>query len=458
MNKSKLLFSIPLFVLASQAFAVTEQLDFYANGNRHSTSGQLKDFKNITKYKNYLIINDAQQDSYVTLNKKNPYFITYNEQPLDFNSVLERHKNEKITINGKEYKLIDVQNNGVVVQKDQDSEEYTLIKNVEDISFKKNWLREQEKGLKVYFQNDLNNEDLLSYSQIENGLNYKNKYQVELVDDKNLDLTHYIQIDNGTNKVFENINVSFFLSDINVNKSPIMFKGNMMAMQSRAIESDMVEKPEFQNTDLDNIKVISLKSPITIFPNMNKINFEEKKFNYEEISKINIDIKNYLPSIRLDLALKFEQDSKNIEEYKNQLKSSIKNNLDEQKYKFQDYIVIKNKDKIFPAGNLDVYQGADRKLIVSDNIGYSENKDLEILKKSNSDLEIIDFNLDIDKINKPITLMNSQQLQNQYYVYFKDFTINNKSNRNYNFMYNGHKYEIKSKEKVVITVELTKAS
>lgn len=458
MNKSKILFSIPLLLLASQAFAVTQQLDFYANGNRHSTSGQLKDLKNVIKYRNYLIINDAQQDSYVTLNKKNPYFITFNEQPLDLNSVLERHKNEKITINGKEYKLIDVQNNGVVVQKDPDSEEYTLIKNVEDISFKKNWLREQEKGLKVYFQDDLKNEDSLSYSQIENGLNYSNKYQIELVDNKTLDLTHYIQIDNGTNKIFENINVSFFLSDINVNRRPVMFRQDMVSMKSMGSNIQEIEKPEFQNADLDNIKVISLKSPITIFPNMNKINFEEKRFNYEEVSKINIDIKNYLPSIPLETALKFEQDSAKVEEYKNQLKASIKNNLDEQKYKFQDYIVIKNKDKVFPAGNLDIYQGPERKLIVSDNIGYSENKDLEILKKSNSDLEISDFNLDIDKVNKPIKLINNQQLQNQYYVYFKDFTINNKSDRNYNFMYNGHKYEIKSKEKVVITLELKKAS
>lgn len=465
MNKNKLFLAISAALISQSSFALTKQMDFYSNGNRYSVSGDISEFKNITKKDNLLIIDDAKQDAYITLDKKTPYFIAYNEQPLDLNEVLNQHKNENIMIDQREYTLISVQADGILVSSVEKENQYIFIKDPKNITLPQSWLTEKQQGLKAFFDSNVKDTDKLYYSQFENGMNFSNRYQVDLKDDKNLKLTHYIQINNGTNQTYENINVSFFLSDVNVNAArPVMFYKANMAMARGAVAEDMsVDKPEFLNSDIGTIKSVSLDKPITIYPNMNKVKFEEADLKYKEITKFNFNLRNVFPTISNKITDEYVKTESGRDNLVTKVKDMVSQNvLSSSPSSFKDYIVIENKDKLFPAGDLEIFKGDDnaRKLIVSDSIRYTENKNIEVLKKSNSDLTFKSIELDSKVIDgkKKIDFDNNENevILNNILFSISSLTISNSSNNKYIVSFDGKDYTIPEKSDLKIPFKTSK--
>jgi len=441
----KLLAISIFFSISSQTFAITKNIDFYTgpsdNTNRFTVSGMLSEINNAEFNGSTLLVEGLNASSYITLNDKAPYFISYNEQNLNLYELLNKNKGKTITIDGTQYKVVGFTGEFIILT-GTNSDRY-IFKRIDDsIELPKEWFIQVQKGLKASFDDQIKESDKLYYSQNENGLTYTNDYQGVIQDDSKINLVHYININNGTDKIFDNVNLSFFLSETNVTKKrpEIMYKA-MSAVSSDAIGIE--EKPEFKAVDISGLKVITLGKPVTIQPNMNKIKHTDKLYTYENY--VNIYLNDNFP-----VYFTPNDNSNDYEKIYNNAVSDIKNSLITNKNLFTDRIKIKlDKDDILASGNIDIYEKNkdNSKLIISTNLIHNEKSDLDIEKSQNRDLKIVDVNtVAWDKYKKSeIDIKNGNFKIDIVYI-----SIKNDGKHNYNVMYKDKKYIIKSGEIVNI--------
>lgn len=250
--------------------------------------------------------------------------------------------------------------------------------------------------------------DNIFYSYDEESLQSMNKYEIILISDKSLLLTHFIDIENN-GKPHEDVNISFFHGDMNIKNSPVrLYKTNRA---ESLMSSDIVAGNNFTDTSISNIKVVELKNT-HLNSGSNKFNYKEKQFEYNEYVKLNNDYIINNP-IHKDVKL-----------------SDLKEQIN-----FSNYISFELKEDILPQGEVKVYE--KNKLIISDNISYSEKEPVSILKNSNKDLKI--ENIEFTYIEEEVKNI-------------KSIEILNTSNRQYKLKFNEKVYILEPNKKKNLTL------
>lgn len=459
MNKKILLLAIPTLLISGQTFALNKVMDLYPNANRYTVEGNVKDFDDlITVNNNSINILNGNENTYVSINDAMPNYIKYNDQPVNMYDLLSRHIGEKIKYKDEFYKITSVQNDGVWLFVEKDNENI-FIKNYKNIKVSNDWLNKTQKGLFAEFNNNIVKNDYLFVTQQEQGISYTNNYIVNIKDTSNLDITHYLQINNGTGKIYKDMNLNFYISDINVNKRPIFYKANMLQMRASA-DVESAQEPSFEMNNNNNIKSLSLNNKIDLGINLNKIKYKTDSLKYKEKTILSIDdnfINNVLSNNINELSNTKEYENLN-KDYENNLNKKVKEYvlnqyLNESNNLFKDYIIVENKDKLYPQGAIEVYdknKNGIKKLIVSDNINLTENKDIKLFKKNNNDLIIKDFDITIIKKEYKENASPNPLIKYKYIAYFKNITIENRSEENYNIYLNEKEHLIKGKETIKI--------
>lgn len=433
MKINSIYIGIASLMLSQLVSAETKNLDFYPSGsNRYSISGTVKDLA-LPINQNSVLITNANNDSYVRLNNQAPYHLTFIESDLNLYQIIEFNKGKLINYKDKQVKLISAQGDKVVAEDDNK----IIFIPLNEISIPKSFLNDTQKGLKATFIKNIEPDDKIYFSQFERQLNYKNTYE-SIIKGDNIQIIHYLNINNSSQKTFDNVYLTFFLSESNVQESrdyaPVF--ASPKAIGARMEVANMAP-PVFENNSIQGLKNISIKEPITIYPNFNKIKYSEKNYKMTQFVKLSIDDKYdvYLgDEVQANVTLK---DLKTIGSPVNivymreleSLKEVIKNSV-----VFENKIDITlNKDDILPFGKLDIYESEKNqdKLIVSTNISHTENQNLEVLKSKNNDLKVLDVNLEImdnslkSKDNKRVGLkLKDIQIQNNgtedYTIYLFD--------------------------------------
>lgn len=430
--------AVASLILSQSIFAETKNLDFYPSGaNRYSISGKVKEL-NLPTSQNSILITNANSDAYVRLNNQAPYHLNLIESDLNLYQIIEFNKGKLINYKGNQVKLISAQGDKVIAE----YENNIIFIPLNEISIPKTFLNDTQKGLKASFVNSVGPEDNLYFSQAERQLNYKNTYE-SIIKGDNIHLAHYLNITNSSPKTFENVYLTFFLSETNIQER--MYPVAPMAMAKGMVASaDMAASlppPTFENDSVQNLKNISIKEPMTIYPNFNKIKYSEKTYKIDQFAKLSIDDK-------YDIYLGDElEDKANLKDLKTpgtptnivylreleSLKDSIKHSI----ILDNKINVVLDKNDVLPSGKLDIYESVKNqdKLIVSTNIGHTENKNLEIFKSRNNDLSVIDVNFEIiDNLSLKLNDKSKRVI-----LKLKDIQIENKGSEPYVINLNGKK-------------------
>lgn len=435
-------------LLSSTAFSATKTIDFYStNGNnRYSIVGNIKDLNLITE-KNTVLVKEANADAYITINNKLPYYVRFLKDDLNLYQVMEANKGKIIKHNNKDVKIIGFQGENVVAEADNG----IIFISMKDIVLPKTALKNTSKGLQATFSDSIKGEDKLFYSQAERNLAYNNSYSSRIVGNK-INIAHYFNIMNSSTKTFEDVYLNFFLSQTNVaadRMRPMMAKSAMMETMDVASMAPAMPEPTFEKENIQDLKTISLKNPVTIYPNLNKIKQSEKTYDLEQYAKVDLE-KNH--SIYLG---KINKDEKNTIMVKG---SKLNNLLIEKVIELRRNLISNNLSvnnildikvpsvDVLPSGKFDVYDNikGNDKLVVSTMISHTEGSTLEVVKSRNNELKLRDvvFN---NKLGDEI-LVNSQ-----VEVLIKSVVIENMGEQPYVVNMFGKKTVVKPKSKITIT-------
>lgn len=454
----KLLFAVTAVtaVLASQAaFAQTKTLDFYSSSgsNRYSIAGKVKDL-NLIVDKNSVLITEANSEAYVKLNGTAPYHLRFIESDLSVYQIIEFNKGKTIQVNGKDVKLIGAQGDKVIA----DDGKNLIFISFDDIKIPKTFLIDAQKGLKASFSKEIKPEDVIYFSQPERQLSYRNSYE-SVIDGNKLNLVHYLNINNASLNTFKDVYLNFFLSENNIQENlhlPMMKASRAVAMNAMEADSIM-PAPVFENAEVQNLKTISIKEPMTIYPNFNKIKYLDKSYPIEQYADLELDKKyqiylgNKLNSKDVDVAGSFV--NKVYIARLNELKDRVKKHGEN----FKNIIEVKvDKGDVLPNGKLDIYEGVkgQDKLIVSTNISHNENKPLKVIKSKNNDLKII--NIELEQLKNDKNSKESDKvlevLQNdrEVWVKLKSIEVENMGKDEYTLNVLGKKTKIKPGAKLKI--------
>ena len=427
--------------------AATKTIDFYStNGNnRYSISGEIKDL-NLDIDNKTVLIKEADADAYVTLNNKLPYHVRFLESDMNVYQVLEGNKGKKVIYKNKEVKILGFQGTNIIAE----SDEGVIFVPVENIVLPKGTLKNTTKGLQATFDNSIAKSDKVFYSQEERGLRYNNIYHARMMGNK-INVAHYFNIMNSTKKTFEDVNLNFFLSQTNISNDRMPRPMEAMSMKASIESSVSMAPPEFEQENIQNLKTISLKNPVTIYPSLNKIKYIERTYDMEQYSIVNLN-KNHI--IYLGNIIREDPKTINVEGSKlNKLFKEHLNNYKEEllrgELNVDNIISIKvNDGDILPSGKMDIYENVkgNDKLIVSTQIDYTENEKLEVLKNNNSNLKLRDVvfkSLDGKEIFPVVKNFNVE-------VLIKSVVIENLGDNVETIKIFGKKYVIKPKSKITI--------
>lgn len=405
--KKKLVLSILSLTISIQSFALEKNIDFYNNGHTSksiiSYEGKLNEFKNIKFNNNILYIDNIKKESFIRLNSKTGQLYSYSLNNSMYD-ILKNHIGENVLFNNShEYKIFRVEEPYIILEKEKT---FQYVNELKDFKIPADWLN-LTNGYKIKFKDKIEEEDNIFYSYDEESLQSINKYEIILISDKSLLLTHFIDIENN-GKPHEDINISFFHGDMNIKNSPVAFYKSNIAESSMA--SDMSGN-NFTDTSISNIKVVELKNT-HLNSGSNKFNYKEKQFEYNEYVKINNDYIIYNP-----------------------INKDVKSSDLKEQINFSNYISFELKEDILPQGEVKVYD--KNKLIISDNISYSEKEAVSILKNSNKDLRI--ENIDFIHIEEEVKKI-------------KSIEILNTSNRQYKLKFNEKVYILEPNKKTNLTL------
>lgn len=453
--KLKILSVAILSAISLQSLALTKTIDFYSsNGvNRYSVSGKVKEIDDVDVYKNQIMIHNANRFTYLTVRKQTPYHIHYTENELNVYQIFENNKGKKINYNGELVKIISLQDGKLVAE----SSKGIVFIPLDNLVLPKDFFNEGKKGLKASFEKDINEDDSIYYSQPDESLSYSNSYQ-GVISNNEIKFTHYLDINNSSQNTFENVYLNFFLSETNIQRNVrplarnLMMKANMAVSQE--MMSDSIEKPVYENQNIQNLELISIKDPVNIYPNQNRLRYTEKSYPKEEYSKLNVtqDYRIYFGNELDNKSTYAEFVTKNTNlnnEYIKKIDSlitDIKNN----ERLFENMINIKvDKNDILPEGKIDIYETLNNndKLIVSTTIGHTENKSLELFKNINRDLKItaIEF-YDVKEESYKKTIP-----EKYIDLKVKSVTVENVGDLSYKIQLFGNVIEIKNGEKKIFT-------
>lgn len=400
--------SILAFTISSQSFALEKNIDFYNNGHTSksiiSYEGKLSEFNNIKFEDNILYIDNIKKESFIRLNDKTGYLYSYSLNNSMYD-ILKNHIGENVSFNNSDgYKIFRVEEPYVILEKGNN---FQYVNELKEFKIPGDWLN-LTNGYKITFKEKIKEIDNIFYSYDEESLQSMNKYEIILISDKSLLLTHFIDIENN-GKPHKDVNISFFHGDMNIKDSTVRFYKNNRA--ESLMSSDMVAGNNFTDTSLSNIKVVELKNT-HLNSGSNKFNYKEKQFEYNEYVKLNNDYIINNP-IHKDVKL-----------------SDLKEQIN-----FSNYISFELKEDILPQGEVKVYE--KNKLIISDNISYSEKEPVFILKNSNKDLKI--ENIEFTYIEKEVKNI-------------KSIEILNTSNRQYKLKFNEKVYILEPNKKTNLTL------
>lgn len=435
--KKVLLPVLTICLYSTYSSAVEKTINFYPNFNIYSINGNLVDLKEFSVKGNSVIFRDGKEDSYININNMTPKYIRYDNQSIDIFSLLSNHINETVSYKDKDYIIISAQN-GNIVLKDND-DKINFVNNIEEIKFPSNWIDTGLKGVSAYFDKEIELNDKVIWAQQEPGLDYNNEYVVNIKNDSKLDLIQYLKVNNKTDSIYKDVNVNFYFSDINVNnRPPVLYRAALMEMKSA---DNSGNENNFKMNESDNVKSISLNGKVNIYKNLNKLKYKEETLNYQ--SETIADFSNLLNQYSYSDEINNMINNQNIskEEVLKQIKRLLIEHFDlKDKINFKDYIVIENKNNIYPAGEMAVYGkpiNDSVNLIVKDSISYSENKDIKIFKKNNHDIKLNDFSIEVKQDVK----------DKKYILIFKNVTLENTSKIDFNVKINGETIVLKAKQK-----------
>lgn len=405
MKKNLILNSFALsFLLTGESFALEKNLDFYQNKTIISFDGELKDFENISFNENILYLNNVKKDSFIRLNNKAGLVYHYNKNN-NLYSTLKNNIGKTIEFENKEYILFNVSETYIILE-DKLTEKLIYLNDITKLKTPKEWFTFSE-NYKIQYKDKINQNDNIFYSYEDTNLKSLNKYEIILNSNKELKFTHFIEVENVGNN-YKNVNLSFFHGDMNINsqRQPIFYAKSNIEMES--LESNT----NFEENEISNIKVINLKD-VSLHSGLNKFNYKDINFDYNNYVKIesNYIIKNTF------------HNSMDIENIKEQIT-------------FKNYIEFEPKENIFPFGSISIYE--DNRLIVSDNLNYTENKLVSLYKNKNNDLKVEDIlfeKLDDNK-NKIV-----------------EIKLKNTSKEKYLLKMNDDIYEINPEEKLNIKIK-----
>lgn len=428
----------------------TKTIDFYStNGNnRYSISGSLRDLK-LTAENNTILVKEANQTAYVTLNNKLPYHVRFIENDMNLSQLMESNKDTKIKYNNKEVKILMFKGDSVVAE----SDEGIIFIPIEKVVLPKTAMKNSSKGLMATFNENIKDEDKLFYSQEERNLRYSNLYSSKIIGNK-INLAHYFNITNMSAQTFEDVYLNFFLSQTNIMSDrvrPLMGMAPMKAsVENHAVAA--MAPPVFEQEEVQSLKTISLKDPVTIYPNLNKFKYSEKTYDLEQYAQIEM---NKVYHIYLNNITKEDRQSLNLPDSKlnKALKESVENIRKEiliNNLQVNNMLNIKvPQGDILPGGKIDIYdnvKGID-KLIVSTNISHMENEKVEVVKSKNNDLKLVDvvFN-SIDKKDINFDVTNNLNVE----LLIKSVTIENLGSEAYTINIFNKKQVINPKSKITI--------
>lgn len=412
MYKIKSLFTISILSLFIQnAYSLDKNLDFYKNTNRYSVSGTLEELKDISFDSKSLRLQEGNESTYIKLNNNFPYKTYYQNQELNLANIINQNKGRIIKYAPfavqESYKIISFNGVSMVLQNIK-TKEYLFLNDLKEFSLPQDFVADYEKGLTAFFNKDINKDDIIFYSQLDNNLNYTNTYQIRLIDKDKIKLVHYIDIQNSSDKTYDNVTVSFFFGDININNRPIHLMRKNSSLEMATMRSFNDQPVEFDSTDFSNTDLISITNPINIYPNFNRIKYTDNDFQYQLITKVSPINTEYgdVP------------DEQILESFKN---AKL----------FRNYIAIERDNLNFiPDGAVSVYEefnGKD-KLIVNTNINSTKNKNIELLKNNNLDLKIT--NIEIQKV-RLLTEQKTDPKEEIYKKLIKSIKIKNEGNETY---------------------------
>jgi len=459
--KLKLITLAVLSAISVQSFALTKNLDFYSgnsNANRYTVFGKISELPEVKADGKLLFVENIDNNAYIRLNNQSPNYIGYVSNDSDLYSILKSNKGKELTLPNisttEKFKLIDIMNDMLVLESVTSANDtaYKFVKIDQHLTLPKSWFVTSSKGLKALFDNDIKTDDIVYYSQQEGNLNYNNEYQGVLKNDKEFKLVHYVNVFNGSDKVYDNVNLNFFLSEANIkNNRPMpLYRAKGAVMMAASMEMDTA-KPEFSNVDIGELKAISLKTPVTIYPNTNKIKHTEKDYAYEQYTQMNFE-----PEYKLYFNTESNSETDEAKAYARWLEKSkidVTNNLVNGQ-EFKNIILIKlDKDDIIPSGDLQVYDNLNNveKLIVSTSIPQTEHKDLEIFKSENKDLKISNI-VFFKEVTKEMQVNNYNKTKSVF-LSIKEFTLKNNGKQDYNVSVNGKKHLVKANNSIVISLE-----
>lgn len=396
--------AVTTLILGTNVFASTKTIDFYStNGtNRYSIEGKINEL-GLEVNNNSLLIPDANNQAYVKLNQDKPNHLRFIRDNKHINEIIEANKGKNINYKGANVKLLGMSNDKVMAEKNGS----VIFIDLENIEIPKSFLEGNEKGLKVTFSKPINPNDVLYYSQPEAGLSYKNTYQANIKEEGKISLTHYLNIQNNTQNNYENVYLNFFLSETQVmmpRMQSVAANAKMMVAASPVAEmADM----SFEQNELQDLKQISLKSPVNIYKDMNKIKYLEKDFPLKQYVEVTIEPINEI-YLRNETGLSKNDMLKIIEAEQDQIRNRLKDNLI-----FQNVLDIElDKNIILPNGVIDIYEplkGRDN-LIISTSVSHTEKENLKVIKNRNNSLKVKDIKfkeLDVQQLlNKKINPIN----------------------------------------------------
>lgn len=396
--------TIPLAIallFSSVAFAQTKTIDFYSSSgsSRYSTQGTIKSL-NLPIKDNTVLLSDVNNDAYVTLNNNYPIFSRLIRNNLSAYQMLNEFKGENVSYKDKTVKILGNSGDKVIVE---DNNVVRFVP-IEDIQIPKSFFNNSQNGLKVTFNQNIKDSDNIYFSQIEPKLRFSNSYD-SVINGNDIKVVHFLNITNSSLKTFDNVFLNFFFSPMNIQESmnlPVAMAAPMMNM-AKSARADVSAPPQFENSNLNDLKMISIDKPITIYPNINKIKFSENTYPVKQFAKLNIEKKHQIFHVFNDNPKDFSKDDlatmdKEVEvSYKNFVES-----FNKQDFTIQNIIEITpSKDKVLPSGSFSVYEKSNNqdKLIISTPIQHTENKSLELFKGNNQDLKIKNIKFKLDKQN-----------------------------------------------------------
>lgn len=364
---------LALSVMTANTYALEKNIDFYNGTNRYSVTGAVSEFKDLKFQDNSITLMNGNESTYVTINKESPFSIYYTNQELSFENIINQNKGKSLIYKDKSYTVVGYSYQTLVLseQSSTPNSNYLFISDLKTFELPQDWVVDYEKGLKATFNTKINPTDQLFYSQLDNNLNYMNTYQLKIIDKEKIKFTHYIDVTNNSNQRYDNVNLSFFIGDMNINNRPpvsYLEKESRVRVQALSVASSD-SAPIFEQQDFSNVKVVTMKEPVTIFPNFNRVKYSDDTLNYQLITKI-----DGIQKIYGDMS-----------------DSDILENLNKIK-PFKNYLSIIQKDPsvFIPSGKVNVYEELKNndKLIIETNLNSIQNKPIELLKNTNQDIVI----------------------------------------------------------------------